>query len=60
MLDTLSAHDDAGKTYIKTVFSDICLITSANSGEGYVFSRFCVFVVSVFVSKITQKVVDGL
>ena len=40
------------------------IITSANSGKGYVISRVCVFVccfcVCCFVFKITQKVVDGL
>ena len=39
-------------------------ITSDNSGEGYVISRFCMCVYVLFgcmiVSKITQKVVDGL
>ena len=35
-------------------------ITSANYGEGYEISRFCMFVVCYFVSKIIQKVVDGL
>ena len=49
-------HSFTGTDLMRTTSS---IITSANSGEGYVFSCVCMFV-CVFVFKITQKVVDGL
>ena len=51
--------EDGHMTHCLYLVIDNYIIAFANSGEGYVISRLCVFV-CLFVSRITEEVVNGL